>query len=113
MSYEGRHGVSWKKGARQAPAIILEVVLMNKKLGAASSYFPGLLLVTFGLLVAAVPELLVAIISAALIVAGVAALAAAHGSRTRLQVREWKIEWPSASHDRRDFFGRVRVRREW
>jgi len=40
---------------------------MNKKLGAAYPYFPGLLLVTFGLLVAAVPELLVAIISAALL----------------------------------------------
>jgi hypothetical protein len=86
---------------------------MNKKPSAALPYLPGILLVAFGLLVAAVPELLVAIISAALIVAGIAALAVAHGSRQRLHVREWKIVWPSTSDDRRDFFGKVRVRREW
>ena len=86
---------------------------MNKRFSAVLPYLPGVILISLGLLVAAVPELLVAIISAALIVAGIAALAAAPGSRKRLQVREWKIVWPSASYDRRDFFGRVQVRREW
>ena len=112
MSYKGRRGVSATKG-HASPRLLLEVVLMNKKPSSLSPYVPGILLVTSGLLVAAVPELLVAIISAALIVAGIAALAAAHGSRKRLQVREWKIVWPSASSDRRDLFGRVWVRREW
>jgi len=85
---------------------------MNKKCGAASSYIPGFLLISFGLLVGAVPELLVATILAALTVAGIAALAVAHGSSKRLQVREWKLLWPSTSYDRRDLFGRVWVRRE-
>jgi hypothetical protein len=91
---------------------LVQVVVMNKKPAAALPYLPGILLVAFGLLVAAVPELFVAIISAALILAGIAALAMAHGTRKRLQVREWKIVWPSAAGDRRYVFGRVRIRRE-
>jgi uncharacterized membrane protein HdeD (DUF308 family) len=85
---------------------------MNRKFNVAAPYVPGILLIAFGLLVAAVPELLVAVISVALILAGIAALAAAHGSRKRLEVREWKIMWPSASHDWRDFSGRVWIRRK-
>jgi hypothetical protein len=88
------------------------VVLTNKNFNAVAHYLPGIVLISFGLLVAAVPELLVAIISVTSILTGIAALAAAHGSRQRLHVREWKIVWPSDSCDRGDFFGRVRVRRE-
>jgi len=86
---------------------------MNKKASSLSPYIPGILLVTFGLLVAAVPELLVAIISAGLIVAGIAALIVADGGRKERRVKEWRILWPYPTGDRRDFFGRVWIRRQW
>ena len=86
---------------------------MNKRFSAVSPYVPGIILISFGLLVAAVPELLVAIISAALIVAGIAALVVADHGREGRRVEEWRILWPAPTGDRRDFFGRIWIRRHW
>jgi hypothetical protein len=83
---------------------------MSKRLKAFSLYLPGTILIMLGILVVFFPMLLVALISACLLLLGLTAISVAH----RLHRRgEWTIVWEPVEPFFGEWFDRVFLYRRW
>lgn len=80
---------------------------MSKRWKGFSLYLPGTIFIMLGLLVIFFPMLLVALISASLILLGLMAVSIAYRVRRLRQRGEWTITWEPVEPFVGDWFGRA------
>jgi len=86
---------------------------MNTKWKDISLYLPGVILIVLGILVVAFPMLLVALISAGLILIGISAITMVHQLRQLNRHSYWTVNWEPVDRTGSDWFQRMFVRRRW
>jgi uncharacterized membrane protein HdeD (DUF308 family) len=86
---------------------------MNTKWKDISLYLPGVILIILGILVVAFPMLLVALISAGLILIGIAAITMANQLRQLNRRSYWTVDWEPVDRSGSDWLDRMFVHRRW
>jgi len=86
---------------------------MNTNWKDLSLYLPGVILIILGVLVVAFPMLLVALISAGLVLIGIAAITMAHQLRQLNRRSHWTVDWEPVDRTGSDWLHRLFVYRRW
>ena len=86
---------------------------MSKRWKGFSLYLPGAIFIMLSIFVVFFPMLLVALISASLLLLGLMAISIAHRLRRLRQRGEWTIVWEPVEPFVGDWFDRVFLYRRW
>jgi hypothetical protein len=86
---------------------------MSRRWKELSLYIPGIIFITLGILVVLFPMLLVALISAGLLLVGFTAILVAHRLRKLRQGRERTVVWGPVEPFFGEWFDRVFIYRRW
>ena len=86
---------------------------MNRKWRGFSLYVPGTIFIVLGILVVLFPMLLVALVSAGLLLTGLMGISVGHRVRKLRQKAKWTVVWEPIEPFIGEWFDRVFLYRRW